>query len=939
MSNRLTLLAGVALLLVVFLSPSHPAFTATTVTVNIYVTVAETAPGVPSFTWTIGGSCVPSPSSGSTGVTVPVTMTGSCAYTISVPADTATQRDRLTSGTTYVTLLSESSCASGTCSTVTDTAHVQEPLTVGTGCNGAAVSVASPTSDRWYDYGTSLIVTCNGVWARSLGTGTRAVSWNWNGGTDTAVATTSTFTSSSQTMNESRTLNVNTATQFQLTLDSGAAAALAAVTKPTITSDKYWYDSGTVVTYKGYGVFDRVSGVGSRSTSWTLDSGSSTYLTTTGNFTIAVTMTSAHTIHVTTNTQYCVSLNSGASDVLYSITASTITSDKYWYDSGTPVSLVLNGVGQRTGGMGVRLTSYSLNAGSAVTVATAGSVTVLSAYPINQAESVVGTVVTQYRLTLDSQATSALASVTSPPIQGDNYWYDAGTQVTYWGSGVFGRSSGTGSRVTTWWWDSTAATQVTTAGTFPASITMNAPHELHTTAVTQFQVALVGTCDVSSATQPTISGDNYWYDTGTVVNLSLDGVFGRMSGTGERMASYSVNGGPSISTETAGAVSVLSALMVTSPQTVTVTAVTQYELTMDPVTLQALASVTPPTLSGDNYWYDSGSAAVVVADGTWGRNSTAGYRLASFSVNGAQPLTVASLGSVTLLDTSAISSPESIVSTRTVQYLLAVSGGGGATYSANPSIKGDTGWYDSGTTLEVVTNGTYNSADGTRQRVASWSIDGGASVPVGVVGVVTTSAIGMYSPHTVDFVSATQHQVLIVVKDSAGTVTITPDSVQLNVSGVSQKLTVDELWVDGGSTLSVTGIAWHGADVAPVAPAQYTVTSPQTVTVNARVYDVTIVVRDPFGLAVGGAGATITLANGTTVHTATAGNGSILLRMIPLGTYHGTVTNLGLSSSISGDASVQSSITVRVSLSYSVVIAMVVVIALVVAAVVIIRRR
>ena len=212
-------------------------------------------------------------------------------------------------------------------------------------------------------------------------------------------------------------------------------------------------------------------------------------------------------------------------------------------------------------------------------------------------------------------------------------------------------------------------------------------------------------------------------------------------------------------------------------------------------------------------------------------------------------------------------------------------------------------------------------------------------MPIGVVRVVTTSAIIMYSPHTVDFVSATQYQVLIDVKDSTGTDTLTPDSIQLNVSGTSQTLTGDELWVDSGSTLSVTGIAWHGADVAPVAPAQYTVTSQSTVVVNARVYDAAILVRDPFGSAVGGADAAITLANGTTVHRATAGNGSIFLRMIPLGTYHGTVTSLGLSSSISGDASVQSSITVHVSLSYSVVIAMVVLIALVVAAVIIIRRR
>ncbi|MGP8125940.1 MAG: hypothetical protein ACLQEQ_08810 [Nitrososphaerales archaeon] len=936
MSWRPIFLVGFAILLVVFFSPVHTAFAAT-VTVPIDVTVAEA--GAPPFTWTISGSCAPSPSSGSTGGAVTVTMTGSCAYTIVVPADGPTQRDRLTSGVAYVASLGEQSCASGACSTVADTAHVQELLAVSTSCNGALVSVASPTGDGWFNYGTSLIVTCNGVWARSLGTGTRAASWNWDGGTNTIVATTSTFTSSSQTMDAGHTLNVNTVTQFQLTLDRRAGGALATVTSPTITSDKYWYDTGTIVAYKGYGVFDRASGVGNRSTSWTLDSGSPTALTTTGNFTITVTMTSAHTVHVTLVTQYLVTLNPAASGMLSSITSPTVANDKNWYDAGTPFSLVLNGVAQRSAGTGVRLNSYSLNARPPVTVATAGAVMVFSAYPINQTESVAGTIVTQYQLTLDSGASRALSAVTSPPIQGDNYWYDAGTQVTYSGNGVFGRSAGTGSRVTGWWWDSAAATPVTTAGTFPASITMNAPHELHTTAVTQFQVALTGTYGVSSATPPTISGDNYWYDTGTVVSLSLDGVFGRASGTGERLVSYSVNGGPSINNETAGAVGVLNALKVTSPQTIAVTAVTQYELTMDAVTLQALASATAPTLKGDNYWYDSGSAVLVVADGIWERNSTTGYRLVSFSVNGAQPLIVTSKGSVTLLDISAISTPESIVSTKTTQYLLAVNGGGGPTYSTNPPITGDTGWYDSGTTLKVSTNGTYNSADGVRLRIASWSTDGEAGITVGVVGVVTTSAITIDAPHTVSFVSATQYLVTIVVKDSAGTDTLTPESIQLNVGGGSQTLTGDELWVDGGSALSVTGITWHGANVAPVVPAQYTVTSPLTATVYARVYDATIVVKDPFGLPVGGASAAITLANGTTIQATTAGNGSILLRMIPLGTYHGTVSYLGLSSSVSGDASIQSSVGVGVSLSYPVLITLVAVIVLIVVAIIIIRRR
>jgi hypothetical protein len=927
---------GIALILAFSVAPMRPAF-AVSVTVPITVTVAETGP-LP-FTWTIGGSCAPVPGSGSTGGVVSVTMSANCPYTIDVSADGPTERDRLMNGASYVTSLPELSCGGGGCAAVTPTAHVQELLTVSGSCNGAVVSVVSPTGNRWYDYGTSLIVTCNGIWGRALGTGTRAVSWNWDGGASTLVATTSTFTSSLETMGAGHTLNVNTVTQYQLTLDPKATGALLSVTNPAITSDKYWYDVGTVVSYKGNGVLGRTSGVGNRSASWYLDSGAPTSLTTAGNFTLPATMNSAHTIHVTLVTQYRVSLNSGVSGMLSSITAPTITNDNYWYDSGTHVSLTLKGIDLRASGSGVRLKSYSLNTGPTVSTASTSGITILSSFPINQTESVAGTIVNQNQLLLDSRAAAALSGVTSPPIQADNYWYDSGTQVTYSGSGVFGRTSGTGSRITGWWWDSSTVNPVSTSGMFSATIIMNAPHSLFTTAVTQYQLALVGTYGVSLATPPMIVGDNYWYDSGTAVSLSLDGIFGRASGTGERMNSYSVNSGPGIGTATAGSVAVLHALTLTSPWTITVNVVAQYELTMDPVTLQSLSSVTAPTLTGDNYWYDSGSHVLVVAQGTWGRNSTSGYRLGQFSINGAQPLTVASSGSITLLDTSSISSPQSIVSTKVVQYLLAVKGGSGATYSVNPPIGGDTGWYDSGTTLRVSVNGTYDSAGGTRQRIASWSVDGGQSIITGMAPIVSTSAITMYAPHALNFVSVTQYSVMIVVKDSGGDTILAPDSLQLSVNGGSQRLIGNHVWVDGASLLSIFGITWHGADVAPLSPTQYTVTSPQTVTVNARVFDATIVIKDSLGFAIGGADAAITLANGTVVHATSGGDGTILLRMIPVGSYHGTVSNLGLSASVSGDASAQKTTDVSLFLSFPVVFAIVGVIVLVVVAIILIRRR
>jgi hypothetical protein len=132
---------------------------------------------------------------------------------------------------------------------------------------------------------------------------------------------------------------------------------------------------------------------------------------------------------------------------------------------------------------------------------------------------------------------------------------------------------------------------------------------------------------------------------------------------------------------------------------------------------------------------------------------------------------------------------------------------------------------------------------------------------------------------------------------------------------------------------------WHGVDVAPTSPANYVVTSPLTLTTYARVYDLTIAVKDPMGFAIGGAACAVTLANGTTVHTSTAGNGTVTLQMIPLGTYQGTVSAFGLSSSLSGDASVQGSTQVAMALSWAMITVFIVVaLAIVIGLVFLVRR-
>jgi hypothetical protein len=862
----------------------------------------------------------------------------SCNYVISAGSATGngTLRDRLTNS--YATAVSETSCPGSPCS-VSITAHSQEYLAVGANCNSPVFSVQSPTSDSWYNYGTKLTVSCIGVWLRSAGTGTRASSWNWDGGTSSIVATTGYFSSSSQTMVSHHSLNVNKVTQYQLTLDNGANLALEAVTSPTITSDAYWYDSGTAVTYQGYGVFGRGNGFGNRSASWYLDSGSPAALSTSGAFTFPITMSSPHTVHVIVKPQWQVSLDSTSAKFVKSITSPTISKDNYWYDTGTAVTVVLNGTGARSSGVGSRLVSYSLNGGTSIPVATTGTVVVLNSIPISGKESITATSSVQYQLILDTGAAQALTTITPPPIAGDNYWYDAGTQVSYTGTGVFSRLSGVGMRVAEWWLDSGPPTALLTDGTFTAVVPMLGVHTLHTLTVPQYEVVLTGTYGVSSATTPTISGDNYWYDAGTVVSLSLQGEFGRMAGTGWRVVSFSVNSGASIPVNTAGKVTALASVSLTSPQTISVQAVKQYSVTFDQSLATALDSITPPTIAGDNYWYDSGAHVEFAVHGVWERNSTEGFRLSSYSINGEAQVPVASLGTVTILNLAAISEPQMITSNATIQYVLAVTGGSGSSYSVPPPVAGDTGWYDSGMTLRVSTAGAYDSSGGVRQRVSGWSIDGGPESPVGAVSEVTTSAIVMDSSQSVTFYSVTQYLVTLAVKDNGGANTLSPDSITLNINGGSQ-MAMASAWVDTGASLQVTSIMWRGVNIAPTPPANYVVSSPLTVTINARVYDATITVKDPLGLPIGGADCTITLANGTTIHTSTAGDGTVTLHLIPIGTYQGTVSSFGVTSAVSGDSAVQGTVVVHLGLSWALLLVIIAIaVAVVLGSVFLFRRH
>ena len=164
-----------------------------------------------------------------------------------------------------------------------------------------------------------------------------------------------------------------------------------------------------------------------RVSSWKIDTGAATNVATAGNvITSSMTMSSAHTVTFNELIQYQVSLDSAATSALAHITSPAIPGDNYWYDSGTLVSLTLNGVYGRFSGTGSRVTGYEINGGAENNVLpTMGTVIVLNSLPISSTQSITTTVINQYQVSLDSGATSALSSITSSTVYGDDYWYDS----------------------------------------------------------------------------------------------------------------------------------------------------------------------------------------------------------------------------------------------------------------------------------------------------------------------------------------------------------------------------------------------------------------------------------------------------------------------------------------------------------------------------------
>ena len=408
-----------------------------------------------------------------------------------------------------------------------------------------------------------------------------------------------------------------------------------------------------------------------------------------------------------------------------------------------------------------------------------------------------------------------------------------------------------------------------------------------------------------------------WYNSGTTAIVTVPGVFNRTAGIGQRVTSYSIDGKMSVHI-TPTAQEILVSVPMQTSHNLSISSVEQYEVRLDSTTAAALASITPPTVPGDNYWYDTGANVSVALDGVWGREEGTGSRLVSYSLNDGSPDRVDTAGAVTAFSAGSISIPINLTSTYVPQYSLSVASGSIVNETA-PSIPGDAGWYDSGTNVSATFDLSSSVIAGqSRMESVAYTLNGEeVFLPKGSNSSNFTVRVTMSAPETVSVEYVLQYHVAFLFTDHSGSIAIAPSGFQADVNGNVENLSMSDSWFSPGTSINVTRVVWNGAALTPAGSAQVLVTGPETLKVQTSLYEASLKVTDILGLPVSGAQVAVPLEGGTTATAVTAGDGVASLGLVPAGTYHARVDNMGITTTVLMNPALEAQTTASVPLSYA----------------------
>lgn len=405
------------------------------------------------------------------------------------------------------------------------------------------------------------------------------------------------------------------------------------------------------------------------------------------------------------------------------------------------------------------------------------------------------------------------------------------------------------------------------------------------------------------------------YAAGSVAVVQIMGVCDRNGNSGLRVTSWSLDGGANTTVLTNGTYA-LSELM-NAPHTITFYTVNQYHLSLDYGAQNTLLSLTPPTIPGDNYWYDSGTVVTFV-----GAAQLPGYTVEGWELDSGAPSLI--LGAPDLTASFVMNGPHTLVillapatnscptnSCTTASTFL-------VTVQANVSTSGgvwvDGEYYTKPVTFVWQAASTHNvtAALGSRQAsvrtlFVGWS---GLSDSQSRALTITVNASGNL---TADY--SRQYLVTLAFTDAVGE-PLTPQAVTLKGPTGTQELGTNlSVWVEPGASYSIASATWMDWNAVMSNYSSFKVTQPTTLTLPLSVYPQTIKATDVYNLPLSGATVNVTALNGFRISVTTDAQGLASFR-VPVGLFNATVSYLGVSNRVVAQSEGSHSYTVSFLLSY-----------------------
>ena len=655
-----------------------------------------------------------------------------------------------------------------------------------------------------------------------------------------------------------------------------------------------WTDSN----YQGNFVLS-TAGSGSTTTSSTTSSTSSTSTTRTTSST-STTSTTVRLLPPATSTTSTRATTSTSSSATSSTTTASTSSASGSYSLSTFVTCP---VGIQYCGNASPIGSGNYNGGSQVNV---------TAYPYGG-----------YLLGSWSICTSTCQSYYSNPL---TITMTANTMATANFVAVVTSTTTSTTSTSTTSTSSVSSTQTSTTTTSTSHSTSSTSTTSTTSSVSQTDPDTTTT----TTTGPTQSGTSYFtfsvqggcpvngvgsYPAGSTATVQFTGVCDRNTGTGLRVTSWSLDGGKQTPVNTNGTTTL--SVVMNAPHTLYLNTVSQYYLSIDYGAQLSMLSVTSPTISGDNFWYDSGTVVTFT-----GITELQNYTVAGWILDEGNPIAVSGVPD--------FGASFTMGAPHTLHVLLSLTepacASGGCDSNPNLDITVQTNsklssgmWVDN---VHYPTSVTFAWPSGSVHNVTAAEGSSGSTVKTSFSGwsglsetkartvVLVVNASGYL---TAEYTK--EDLVWLNFTDAQGN-PLTPQSVTLTGPQGKVELAANlTAWVVQGASYTISSVTWMSWNVVFANESKFSVEQPEALNFNTNVYSQTVKATDAYNLPLEGAAVNITTLNGVSMTASTNSQGLATFR-VPMGLFSGTVDYLGVADSIISGSVGSHSYNVTFVLSY-----------------------